>query len=546
MSEARQTLLDVTNLRISLPAGADRSHALHDLTLQVRAGECLCVVGESGSGKSMLASAILRLLPQGVQVQSGRILFEGLDVSTLSEEHVRQMRGRRISMVFQEPMSALNPLLSVGRQIDEVLLDHGVTLKQQRRARVIELLAYVGLPEPERVYRAYPHQLSGGQRQRVVIAMALAFDPQLLIADEPTSALDVTTQAQIIALLRRIQQEKGMAMLFITHDFSVVRAVADRVLVLEKGHQVEEGSAHAILNRPQAPYTRKLVAAATPVAAQPRTLPADAPELLAAHQVSHGFKSSHGWGQRRRVQALDNVDLRLREGETLGIVGESGSGKSTLGRVLIRLQRPDSGQVRWFGEEVAGLPEKHLRARRSDVQMIFQDPFASLNPRQRVGQILMTGLLAHGIPAEQARAIAFNMLELVGLPATAFYRYPQAFSGGQRQRIGIARALALQPRVLIADECVSALDALIQVQILELLEDLQRRLKLSLVFITHDLHVAARLCDRIAVMRQGRVLEVGPTQDVFAHPTHAYTRSLLDALPSAPAGRLQACPEALS
>lgn len=545
MNEARQTLLQVTNLRISLPTGADRSHALHDLMLTVRAGECVCVVGESGSGKSMLANAILRLLPHGVQVEAGQLLFDGDDLSSLSREQMRQLRGRRISMVFQEPMSALNPLLSVGRQIDEVLLDHGVRQKQRRRARVIELLTYVGLPEPERVYRAYPHQLSGGQRQRVVIAMALAFDPQLLIADEPTSALDVTTQAQIIRLLRRIQQEKGMAMLFITHDFSVVQAVADRVLVLEKGHQVEEGSAYTVLNRPQAPYTRKLVAAATPVAVQPRSLHLDAPQWLAAEKISHGFRRSQGWGRRRTVQALDEVDLQLREGETLGIVGESGSGKSTLGRVLIRLLRPDSGQVRWFGEEVANLPEKHLRPRRCDVQMIFQDPFASLNPRQRVGQILMSGPLAHGASEEQARSMAFIVLDRVGLPPTAFDRYPQAFSGGQRQRIGIARALALQPRVLIADECVSALDALIQVQILELLEDLQRRLKLSLVFITHDLHVAARLCDRIAVMRQGRVLEVGSTQDVFTRPTHAYTRSLLEALPSVPIERQQVCPETL-
>lgn len=545
MNEARQALLQVTNLRISLPTGADRSHALHDLTLTVRAGECVCVVGESGSGKSMLANTILGLLPPGVQVASGQLLFDGEDLSSLSREQMRQLRGRRISMVFQEPMSALNPLLSVGRQIEEVLLDHGVRQKQRRCARVIELLTYVGLPEPERVYRAYPHQLSGGQRQRVVIAMALAFDPQLLIADEPTSALDVTTQAQIIRLLRRIQQEKGMAMLFITHDFSVVQAVADRVLVLEKGHQVEEGSAYTVLNCPQAPYTRKLVAAAMPVAVQPRSLPSDALEWLAAEKISHGFRRSQRWGRRRTVQALDEVDLQLHEGETLGIVGESGSGKSTLGRALIRLLRPDSGQVRWFGEEVANLPEKHLRSRRREVQMIFQDPFASLNPRQRVGQILMSGPLAHGASEEQARSMAFSVLDRVGLPPTAFDRYPQAFSGGQRQRIGIARALALQPRVLIADECVSALDALIQMQILELLEDLQRQLKLSLVFITHDLHVAARLCDRIAVMRQGRVLEVGSTQDVFTRPTHVYTRSLLEAMPSAPIERHQVCPETL-
>jgi peptide/nickel transport system ATP-binding protein len=368
----------------------------------------------------------------------------------------------------------------------------------------------------------------------VVIAMALAFDPLLLIADEPTSALDVTTQAQIIALLRRIQREKGMAMLFITHDFAVVRAVADRVLVLEKGHRVEEGSAEEVLRHPREAYTRKLINASAPVKGHSRILSAEAPVLLHAEALNKSFRSSLGWGRRRTTQALSDVSLTLREGETLGIVGESGSGKSTLGRHLIRLLRPDSGRVEWFGEDVARLPEAALRKRRSEVQMIFQDPFASLNPRQRVGQIIMTGPLVHGASLEQARQIALRMLELTGLPATAFDRYPQAFSGGQRQRIGIARALALQPRVLIADECVSALDALIQVQILELLEDLQQRLKLSLVFITHDLQVAARLSDRIAVMQHGRIVETGPTIRVFNQPEHPYTQALLGALPVKP------------
>lgn len=545
MKQSHQALLEVTDLRIALPHGADRSHALQGVSLQVQAGECLCVVGESGSGKSMLASAILRLLPQGVAQEAGRIVFAQQNLADLSEEQVRQVRGRQISMVFQEPMSALNPLLSIGQQINEVLQDHGLKSRRQRRERVIELLAYVGLPDPHRLCRAYPFQLSGGQRQRVVIAMALAFDPLLLIADEPTSALDVTTQAQVIALLRRIQQEKGMAMLFITHDFAVVQAIADRVLVLEKGALVEEGRADDVLLRPNASYTRKLVNAAAPVAVQRRVLPADATALLQANALSHSFRTSSGWGRRRIIHALDHVSLELREGQTLGVVGESGSGKSTLGRALIRLLRPHSGRIRWFGEDVADLPEKHLRPRRRAVQMIFQDPLASLNPRQRVGQIIMTGPLAHGASAETARSMALKMLQLVGLPASAFDRYPQAFSGGQRQRIGIARALALEPRVLIADECVSALDALIQVQILELLEDLQKRLKLSLVFITHDLHVAARLCDRIAVMHQGRVVESGPTEEVFLRPRHAYTRSLLDASLTHPVQLRDHCPDSL-
>ena len=534
MTALNPVLLDVNGLRIALPRGADRSHALYGLSLQIKAGECLCVVGESGSGKSMLASAILRLLPAGMQPDAGHIHFQQQDLASLNEEQMRQRRGRQISMVFQEPMSALNPLLTVGRQIEEVLQDHGVPSRQQRRQRVVELLEYVGLPDPERLQRTYPFQLSGGQRQRVVIAMALAFDPLLLIADEPTSALDVTTQAQIIALLKRIQREKGMAMLFITHDFAVVRAVADRVAVLEKGRLVEEGSAEELLRRPREAYTRKLINAAAPVKGRTRILPVEAPVLLQADALNKSFRASLGWGRRRTTQALADVSLTLREGETLGIVGESGSGKSTLGRHLIRLLRPDSGRVEWFGEDIARLPESTLRKRRSAVQMIFQDPFASLNPRQRVGQIIMTGPLVHGASPEQAREIALRMLELTGLPATAFNRYPQAFSGGQRQRIGIARALALQPRVLIADECVSALDALIQVQILELLEDLQQRLKLSLVFITHDLHVAARLSDRIAVMQHGYIVETGPTTQVFSQPQHPYTQALLGALPVNP------------
>ncbi|OCW20359.1 MULTISPECIES: ABC transporter ATP-binding protein [Pseudomonas] len=520
------TLLSVENLRIALPAGADRSHALYDLSLQLRSGECLCVVGESGSGKSMLAKALLRQLPTPLSVESGRLVFRGENLAKLSETAMRQLRGRDISMVFQEPMSALNPLLRVGEQIDETLHAHGVKSAQERRRRVVELLGYVGLPEPERLRLVYPFELSGGQRQRVVIAMALAFDPSLLIADEPTSALDVTTQAQIIDLLRKIQQDKGMALLFITHDFAVVEAIADRVLVLEKGRLVEQGSAHQVLRKPQALYTRQLLAAVSAQPRAPRTT-VDGSVVLKAEQLNKVFRSNSGWWRKRATQALAQVQLTLREGETLGIVGESGSGKSTLGRCLVRLLRAESGQIQWLGQDVTALSKGRLRALRSDVQMIFQDPFASLNPRQTVGRIVMTGPLVQGHSKAEAERRARSILELVGLPAAAFERYPHQFSGGQRQRIGIARALAVDPKILIADECVSALDALIQVQILELLEDLQRRLKLSIVFITHDLRVAARLCDRIAVMQGGHVVEQGETATLLAHPQHAYTQTLL-------------------
>ncbi|NVZ17972.1 ABC transporter ATP-binding protein [Pseudomonas sp. IPO3775] len=506
------TLLSVEHLRIALPAGADRSHALYDLSLQLNRGECLCVVGESGSGKSMLAKALLRQLPEPLKVESGRLVFRDEDLADRSEEAMRQLRGRDISMVFQEPMSALNPLLRVGEQIDETLRAHGVAAARVRRQRVVDLLGYVGLPDPERLRLAYPFELSGGQRQRVVIAMALA--------------LDVTTQAQILDLLRKIQQDKGMALLFITHDFAVVEAIADRVLVLEKGRVVEQGTAPAVLRVPREDYTRQLLAAVSAQPLVPRTQVAG-PVVLKAEALGKVFRSRSGWWGRRTTQALDAVQLQLREGETLGIVGESGSGKSTLGRCLVRLLRADSGRIEWLGREVAGLSEGRLRALRSDVQMIFQDPFASLNPRQTVGQIVMTGPLVQGVSKADAERRARELLGLVGLPAAAFERFPHEFSGGQRQRIGIARALAVEPRVLIADECVSALDALIQVQILELLESLQRRFRLSIVFITHDLRVAARLCDRIAVMRQGRVVEQGETAALFADARHPYTRELL-------------------
>lgn len=522
-------LLDIRHLRIALPADADRSHALYDLSLSIAPGECLCVVGESGSGKSMLANAVLRLLPEHLGLESGVLEFQGQDLARLSEKAMRELRGRDISMVFQEPMSALNPLLSVGRQIEETLAAHGVKSRRQRRERVLELLGYVGLPDPLRLSGAYPFELSGGQRQRVVIAMALAFDPKLLIADEPTSALDVTTQAQVLELLRRIQREKGMAMLFITHDFSVVGSVADRVLVLEKGRLIEQGSVREILDEPREPYTRKLLGALDASPLHERQFDSHAARVLEASGLNKTFSTRAGWFQRRHTEALVNVEVSLGEGETLGIVGESGSGKSTLGKSLVRLQRPDSGQIAWLGEEVAQLPQSRLRERRSTVQMIFQDPFASLNPRQRVSTILMAGPLAHGVPVAEAERRARQLLGLVGLPESAFDRYPQAFSGGQRQRIGIARALAVQPQVLVADECVSALDALVQVQVLELLEDLQRRLKLSLVFITHDLRIAARLCDRIAVMQAGRVVEVATTAELFENPQHPYTQALLAA-----------------
>ncbi|MBD1552624.1 dipeptide ABC transporter ATP-binding protein [Pseudomonas typographi] len=523
-------LLEVEGLHIALPPGGDRSHALFDVSLALQAGETLCVVGESGSGKSMLANAILRLLPPALAPRQGRVRFRGEDIAALDRQGLRQLRGVGIGMVFQEPMSALNPLLRVGVQIGETLRAHGMKRAGERRRRVIELLGYVGLPAPEQLRRRFPFQLSGGQRQRVAIAMALAFSPAVLIADEPTSALDVTTQAQILQLLQRIQRETGMAMLFITHDLALVQTIADRVLVLQKGQVVEQGAAQAVLGAPAQAYTRRLLAAALP-AANPRPSPADAQVVLGAQGLNKTYSSRHGGWRWQHTAALVDVSMALRHGQTVGVVGESGSGKSTLGKALVRLLRPDSGHIQWQGSEVAEWPQRRLRPLRRRVQMIFQDPVASLNPRQTVAAILMAGPVAHGATPAQARARAELVLGWVGLPAAALERYPQAFSGGQRQRIGIARALSVAPDVLIADECVSALDALVQAQILDLLETLQQRLGLSIVFITHDLRAAARLCDHLLVMQHGRVVEQGASAALLRHPSHAYTRTLLASLP---------------
>lgn len=541
-----QSLLSIEHLQVALPAGGDRSHALYDLSLDVQPGEVVCVVGESGSGKSMLANAILRLLPAAVEITAGRILLNGQDLASLAAASMRQLRGKEIGMVFQEPMSALNPLLRVGTQIEESLRTHGIGNAAERRQRVLQLLDYVGLAEPARLSRRYPFQLSGGQRQRVAIAMALAFSPAVLIADEPTSALDVTTQAQILDLLQRIRRERNMAVLFITHDLGVVQAIADRVLVLEKGRVIEQGTKATILNAPQQPYTRQLLAAA----AGPVTLRsgfAIGPAVLAAQGLHKTFSSREGGWRKRHTVALADVALSLHRGQTLGVVGESGSGKSTLGRTLIRLLQPDSGLIQWAETEVAQLSQRRLRPLRQNIQMIFQDPVSSLNPRRSVGEIIMAGPLAHGATREQARAKARQVLEWVGLAPAAFDRYPQAFSGGQRQRIGIARALALGPQVLIADECVSALDAVVQAQILQLLERLQQRLGLSIVFITHDLRAAAHLCDHLLVMHHGRVVEAGDSAQVLQAPQHTYTQTLVASLPGGsllarpvPAVRLEA------
>ncbi|CAK7053992.1 ABC transporter ATP-binding protein [Kerstersia gyiorum] len=525
-------LLQVQGLSIALPAsGSDRPYAVRDVSYDVHAGEILCLVGESGSGKSMSANAIMGLLPDYLQPEAGRILFRGRDLLQTGEEDMRKLRGREIAMVFQEPLSALNPVMTVGDQILEVLRVHQAYPGPQGVQRVLELLEFVGLPEPATLYKAYPFRLSGGQRQRVVIAMALALEPGLLIADEPTTALDVTTQAQILALIKRIQREKGMGVVFVTHDFGVVAEIADRVAVMERGVLVEQGPAVQVLEKPQHPYTRKLIAA---VPGRRGTALPDMNEgcVMRVDGLRKVYASgSRLLGTRREVVAADDVSFAVHQGETLGIVGESGSGKSTIGKCLLRLTHVDGGAIHFGGVDITRMSEREFRPLRKDVQMIFQDPFASLNPRHTVGRIITDGPRANGVPMAEAERRARALLERVGLEASAYDRHPGQFSGGQRQRIGIARALALEPRLLVADESVSALDVSVQEQVLALLADLQRSLNIAMIFITHDLRVAAQICHRVAVMHKGKVVEYGPAASIFDAPSDPYTQRLVQAIP---------------
>jgi len=526
------SVLAIENLVVALPAWSDRKHAVSNVSLEIGTKEIVCVVGESGSGKSIMGKAILGLLPRPhVRTAGGRIMFEGRDLLSLSDEEMRKLRGGRIAMIFQEPMTALNPLMKVGRQIDEVLEVHTDLNPAARRARVLELVNDVHLPDPERMIASYPHQLSGGQRQRIVIAMALALEPALIIADEPTTALDVTTQAQILHLMKELQRAHGTSVLFITHDFGVVAEIADRVAVMRHGEIVEAGPADHVLRDPKADYTKALVAAVPGL--KPRLKDAQAqPPLLVVRDLEKTYVSAGGFGAAaRRVKAVNKVSLDLGRQSSLALVGESGSGKSTLARCIIGLETPESGEILIDGARISGLSRDQLRPYRRQMQMVFQDPFASLNPRQRVGDIIAIGPMIQGVAREQALAEARELLSLVGLKPEAVDRYPHEFSGGQRQRIGIARALAVKPKLIVADEPVSALDVSVQKQVLELLNALRQTFGLSMLFITHDLRVAATVCEDIAIMQRGEIVERGPTARIFADPQHPYTKSLLDAVP---------------
>ena len=525
-------VLDIRGLTVRLPVDADRENAIEDISLTVDAQETLCVVGESGSGKSVTAQAVMGLLPKRqLTAVAGKILLQNEDVLSVSSGRLRQLRGARMSMIFQEPMTALNPVVVVGRQIEEVLTTHTGMAKTARRSRVLEVMVAVGLPEPETLRHSYPHQLSGGQRQRVMIAMALALEPVLLIADEPTTALDVTTQAQILALIKSIQTAHRTGVLFITHDFGVVAEIADTVAVMQAGRIVEIGPAERVLNAPEHPYTQMLMAAVPSFVPPERPPRAPTAVALETNGLAKTYSGGGWFGKGRTVRAAHDVSITVARGETLGIVGESGSGKSTVARCVLRLTEPTAGRIRLQGIDIGALSPRAMRPHRGRIQIVFQDPYRSLNPRRTVGASIVEGPLNFGVAKSEAWQRARDLLDLVGVDPAAIGRYPHQFSGGQRQRLCIARALAMEPEVLIADEAVSALDVSVQAQVLALLESVRDKFDLAMLFITHDLRVAAQICDRVAVMYRGQVVEIGDTRAIFSDPKNAYTRELFAAAP---------------
>ncbi|MBN9490379.1 MAG: ABC transporter ATP-binding protein [Alphaproteobacteria bacterium] len=533
MSEAplRDTgLLEVHDLAVTFGAGSNAVAAVKGVSFDVRRGETVALVGESGSGKSVTALSVLQLLPYPTaRHPTGSIRFQGKEMVGAPPRDLLQVRGNRVSMIFQEPMTSLNPLHTIERQVNEVLILHKGLSRNSARKRTLELLEQVGIPEAAKRLDAYPHQLSGGQRQRVMIAMALANDPDLLIADEPTTALDVTIQAQILKLLKSLQAKYGMALLFITHDLGIVRKIADRVCVMTQGEIVEQGPVAEIFERPRHAYTRHLLSA------EPKGRPVEvdpaAPEIVRLDDLKVHFPIKRGVLRRTigYVKAVDGVSLALKEGHTIGLVGESGSGKTTLGLALLRLEKSEGG-IRFDGQDLQALGQRDIRPLRRQMQIVFQDPFSSLSPRMTVAEIVGEGLEVHGIGTAGERAgMIDSALREVGLDPGVRDRYPHEFSGGQRQRIAIARALVLKPRFIVLDEPTSALDMSVQAQIVDLLRDLQARHKLAYLFISHDLKVVRALADEVVVLRDGKVVERGSTNQVFGQPQTPYTKALIAA-----------------
>ena len=521
-------ILEINNLSIGLPKSADRKYAVEKANIKVSRGEVLCVVGESGSGKSVMTSAILNDIAPGLSLLDGEVLFKGEDILKFNNRKLNKLRGSRISMIYQEPMAALNPSIRIGKQVEEVFKLHRPEVsKEERKKETIKLFKQMKLPSPERIYLSYPHQVSGGQCQRIVIAMALACKPDVLIADEPTTALDVTTQAEILNLINDLKEIYDNATIFITHDFGVVADIADRVAVMCQGKIIEQGSKAEVLLKPQEPYT-KLLVDAMPLLETKR----DPNEVSIDDQVVEvcALNKVYRTGPQT-VNALIDANFSLQRGETLGVVGESGSGKSTLAKTIIRLIEPTSGSVIINNKDFLSLTKEQLVSARKDIQMIFQDPFGSLNPCQTVGYMITRGLLLQGVPSNKAWSKAKELLEQVGLGEASMKRKPISFSGGQRQRIGIARALSMQPNVVVADESVSALDLSVQKQVLRLMNDLQSKYEMAMIFITHDLRVAAQISDYIAVMEKGLIVEYGTARTIFENPKHEYTKKLIDAAP---------------
>ncbi|NWJ25595.1 ABC transporter ATP-binding protein [Rhizobium sp. RM] len=514
-------LLEVRNLSVEFHTASGVVHAVKDISYHIDRGETLAILGESGSGKSVSSSAIMNLIdmPPG-RISGGQILLDGRDLLTMPTEARRGINGKRIAMIFQDPLSHLNPVYTVGWQIREAMTTHGLD-RAKAEAEALRLIGRVGIPDPERALKKYPHEFSGGQRQRVMIAMALALKPDLLIADEPTTALDVTVQAEVLALLKELQRETGMAVLIITHDLGVVAEIADRVVVMEKGVLVEAGTVHEVYHNPQHAYTRKLINAA-PGKGEMHEPKAAGEALLSVRDVRKRYGA---------FEALKGVSFDLMPGETIAVVGESGSGKSTLARILLRLDEPDAGQALWKGRDLFQLSPSELFGLRRDLQMVFQDPTQSLNPRMTVFQLVSEAWVIHPdiLPKAKWRERVAELLGQVGLLPEHMGRYPHQFSGGQRQRIAIARALALEPRLIVCDEAVSALDVSVQAQVIALLDKLRREMGLSFIFIAHDLPVVRDFADHVMVMQRGELVEFGTVRQVFEAPRQDYTRALLAA-----------------
>ena len=555
-------LLSVKNLSLGFKSRNTTNAVLHDISFDVLANEIVGIVGESGSGKSVTNLAVLGLLPQkSVDISSGEILFEGADLLNYSTQELQKIRGNAISMIFQEPMSSLNPSMRCGKQVTEILQRHKKLSTQEAKTETLRLFEQVKLPRPESVFKAYPHEISGGQKQRVMIAMAIACKPKLLIADEPTTALDVTVQKEIVLLLKELQKETGMSILFISHDLSLVSEIADRVIVMYKGKIVERGSSASIFKNPQEDYTKALIYArpstterleklptvadflkgtppSSPVSTATRTkqhqeIYAKTPLLEIKNAQKEYYTKVSFFGKTESVKAVNDVSFKIYEGETLGLVGESGCGKSTLGNLILQLDKATSGHIFYKGKDLTQLKTRELRKLRRDIQIIFQDPYSSLNPRLTVGQAITEAMEVHKLYAskKERKAEALKLLEQVGLLPEHFDRYPHEFSGGQRQRIGIARTIAVKPKFIVCDESVSALDISVQAQVLNLLNALKEQYKFTYLFISHDLAVVKYISDRLLVMRNGQFEETGEADAIYAHPQSDYTKSLINAIP---------------